>query len=367
MSQIHCNKKRRPGQHLSYEDRKVLEYVYNQNLKRARKDRKTQKELAEDLGWSPSTLCRELKRGRVRQLSSSLEEYQAYSAFAAQSHVQKSWSNKGPQLKIGKDHELASKIEAMLLGKKMETIQALKYSPTAIVMYFERHGWPTETRLCARTIYHYVEQGVFLDVTRQDLPRKGKTPRRRYQRMAKHLRAPDYKHIKERPKAANERAETGHWEMDCIESISSDKTCLLTMVDRKSRESYIFKIGSQTQEAVLRKLNGLERKLGAERFREKFKTITVDNGSEFQDWESLEKSVLQQGLRTQIYFATAYSSWERGSGENLNGFIRYFIPKGTKLKQVSRKEIKELEAFINQYPRQILNGLSAQEIHQTAA
>ena len=74
MSQIHCNKKRRPGQHLSYEDRKVLEYVYNQNLKRARKDRKTQKEIAEDLGWSPSTLSRELKRGLVRQLSSDLEE-----------------------------------------------------------------------------------------------------------------------------------------------------------------------------------------------------------------------------------------------------------------------------------------------------
>lgn len=367
MSQLHCNKKRRAGQHLTFEDRKVLEYVYNQNLKRARKERKTQKELAEDLGWSASTLCRELKRGSVQQLSPSLEKYQAYSAVVAQSCVQKSWSNKGPQLKIGKDHELASKIEAMLLGKKMETMAPLKYSPTAIVMHFDRQGWPTDTRLCARTIYHYIEQGVFLNVTRQDLPRKGTKSRRRYRRIEKRLRASDYKRIEDRPEAANERTEPGHWEMDCIESVKSDKTCLLTLVDRNSRESYIFKLGSQTQEAVVRKLNGLERKLGAEGFRKRFKTITVDNGVEFQDWQALEKSVLRKGSRTQLYFATAYSSWERGSGENLNGFIRYFIPKGTELKQVRRKEIKELEDFINQYPREILDGLCAQEMHQAAA
>lgn len=63
MSQLHCSSKRKPGQHLTLEDRKTLEYLYDQNLKRPKKKRKSQKEIAFDLGWSEATLSRELKGG----------------------------------------------------------------------------------------------------------------------------------------------------------------------------------------------------------------------------------------------------------------------------------------------------------------
>jgi IS30 family transposase len=153
--------------------------------------------------------------------------------------------------------------------------------------------------------------------------------------------------------------------MDCIESVKHDKSCLLTLIDRQGKECLVFKLRRQTQDAVLRRINGLERKLGAQAFREKFKTITLDNGSEFLDWERLEQSVCGTGKRTAIYYAHAYSSWERGSVENLNGFIRYFIPKGTMIKKIKEKEIKRLEEFINNYPRRILGGVSANMFLQT--
>lgn len=196
----------------------------------------------------------------------------------------------------------------MLLGKEMVSIGKLRYSPTAIVMYFEKKGWPTATRLCARTIYHYVEKEVFLHMTRRDLPRKGVKPKRRYRQIEKRLSPPGKKRIDQRPKEAQESLETGHWEMDCIESVKADRTCLLTLVDRSSRESMLFKIGRQTQEAVLRKLNLLERQLGTRGFREKFKTITVDNGAKFTDWKMLETSLFRKGKRTEIYYARAYAS-----------------------------------------------------------
>ncbi len=139
------------------------------------------------------------------------------------------------------------------------------------------------------------------------------------------------------------------------------------MVDRLTRETLLFKIGRQTQSAVVRRLNGLERKLGQSGFREKFKSFTVDNGSEFIDWKSLEESVFGKVKRTEVYYCNAYCSWERGSNENLNGFIRYFIPKGTKLKDIREQEIKELEQFINKYPRKILDGYSAENFPQAAA
>lgn len=255
----------------------------------------------------------------------------------------------------------------MLLGEEVENLERLKYSPDAIVMYFDKEGWPTDTRLCARTIYNYVEKDVFLNVTLDDLPRKGKKPRKRRKRVAKRLKAPGCKRVEERPEEAELRLEPGHWEMDCIESVKSDKTCILTMVDRFSRECLLFKLGNQTQSAVIRRLNGLERKLGADGFREKFKSFTVDNGSEFIDWKALETSVFGKKKRTSIYYCNAYASWERGSNENLNGFIRYFIPKGTKLKEIREREIKKLEEFTNKYPRKILGGYSAENFSQAIA
>ncbi|MGI6090926.1 MAG: IS30 family transposase, partial [Saccharofermentanales bacterium] len=157
--------------------------------------------------------------------------------------------------------------------------------------------------------------------------------------------------------ACDERKEPGHWEMDCIESVQGDRTCILTLVDRLTREALLFKLTSQTQHAVIRALNGYERQLSAESFRQRFKSITVDNGAEFWDWKSLEESVYNKQRRTTIYYAHPYSSWERGSNENLNGFIRYFIPKGTRLSQYSRKYLRELQDWINNYPRRILGTI----------
>lgn len=93
----------------------------------------------------------------------------------------------------------------------------------------------------------------------------------------------------------------------------------------------------------------------------------MDNGTEFLASHRLETSVYGEGKRIEIYYANAYSEWERGSNENLNGFIRYFTLKGTELKPISEKELKELEEFINSYPRKILGGYSAKYFSQAAA
>lgn len=361
MSHLHLTNKRQPGQHLTLDDRKALECVYDENLKPSKKERRTQKELAEILGWSQATLSRELRRGATVQLTSNLEEYTAYSAMVAHSAAQERWTNKGPDLKIGHDHELSQTIEEMLLGEEMEHIGNLRYSPEAIVMYFDEHGWPTGTRLCARTIYNYLEKDIFYNVTLADLPRGGQQPKRRPRRTEKRIHCPERKGIHERSQENEERTEYGHWEMDCIESVRSDHTCLLTLVERKMKECLIFKIGRQTSDAVLRKLNGIERSMGTEAFREKFKSFTVDNGSEFLDWHRLETSVFGKSKRTEVYYARAYASWQRGSNENLNGFIRYFIPKKTRLKEIPSREIQELQDFLNDYPRKILEGKSAKE------
>lgn len=166
----------------------------------------------------------------------------------------------------------------------MSNKKRLRYSPEVVVIYFNEHGRPSETRLCGYTIYNYVGKDIFLNMMLKDLPRKGVKPKRRKRRAEKRLSPSDRKRICQRLEESTLRSAIGHWKMDCIESIKSDDpTCLLTLIDPYSRKCYIFKMRRQNKEAVLRMIDSLERKPGSKAFRDQFKSITVYNGSEFPD------------------------------------------------------------------------------------
>ena len=78
------------------------------------------------------------------------------------------------------------------------------------------------------------------------------------------------------------------------------------------------------------------------KYRSHVRTITADNGSEFCDHE-----LVAEKLKTDIYFANPYSSWERGLNENFNGLLRQYIRKGTDLRTVTDKQIAEIERALN--------------------
>ena len=77
-----------------------------------------------------------------------------------------------------------------------------------------------------------------------------------------------------------------------------------------------------------------------------FKTITFDNGSEFSRSDQME-----QGGRTQVYYAHPYSSWERGTNENWNGIVRRFIPKGSSFEDITNEDLARIAHYINTLPR----------------
>ena len=104
----------------------------------------------------------------------------------------------------------------------------------------------------------------------------------------------------------------------------------------------------------------MERALGSRRFREIFKSITCDNGSEFMDSDNMERSCLVAVKKTTLHYAHPFSSWERGSNEN--GILRRFIPKGCDIGCYSKNEIREIQDWMNNSPRRILGGKSANEV-----
>ncbi len=161
----------------------------------------------------------------------------------------------------------------------------------------------------------------------------------------------------------NNREKEGHWEGVCVKCPKGkSKDSLFTLTERKTREQKIMKINTTSQEEIKRCMDKLEKQYGDE-FREKFQSITFDNGVEFLDWSSLETSSLNESKkRTKAFYAHAYSSWERGTNENHNKMIRRFIPKGTDISKISEAKLKQIEDWMNNYPRKILGYKSPNEM-----
>ena len=149
--------------------------------------------------------------------------------------------------------------------------------------------------------------------------------------------------------------------MDSVESCQGGSNPLLVLTERKTRKEIIIPLRDKTSASVVRALNGIERKVGA-LFPKIFASITVDNGCEFADAAGMEKKRRGKGKRTEIYYCHPYTPSERGSNENQNGLIRRHIPKGTDLSQVSPREVKQVEEWLNNYPRKMFGFLCSEQL-----
>ena len=252
----HCKyiKKRKKGEHLTYIDRQKLEMLVRKNETEPACRKISIRRMAWLLQSSPTTISRELKRGRVGPLyGKELTQYHSYSADVAQREYDRKGTAKGRNTKIGQDHAFANHVSEQILVHKQ--------SPDAIIMRLKRDGNPYETTISTRTLYSYIERGYIPGVDLCHLPRRGRLRKRRYRPLRRAFKG-DGKGIEERPQEANTRQKAGHWEMDCMLSgKGKGRNCLLVLSERKYREVIIKKLRSVKAESVIKALDGLERKL----------------------------------------------------------------------------------------------------------
>jgi IS30 family transposase len=296
------------------------------------------------------TIEREVSQGMTLQRNSDLTEKMVYLADVGQRKHDEKASNKGRGLKIGHDHKLALHIENKIINEK--------YSPDAVIGEIKAQGLEFEVTICTKTVYNMIDGGMFLNLTNKDLPVKKDGKKRGYNKVRKvALNNTKGRSIEERPPEVENRDEYGHWEMDCV--VGSGKACLLVMTERMSRQEKIFKMEAKTQQCTVNILNRLEQRLG-DKFNTIFKSITMDNGSEFLNMDELERSFRNPDeKRTVCYYAHPYSAYERGSNENANKLIRRFIPKGSDISAFSEEDIKRIEMWMNNYPRRLLGYKTA--------
>lgn len=336
----------REFKHLTYRQRVQLETLLKLSI--------PAKEIAEELNVHISTVYREMKRGLYTKKNSDLTEVSSYSAEIAHNKYKEQLKYKGAVIKLGSDHKFATYIERKIIDEK--------YSPSAVLGEIIEKKIPFDTQICVSTLYSYIDKGIFLHLTNKELPVKCSKKKKYNKVKGKMLRRGAGTSIEKRPTEVNERNTFGHWEMDCVVGKRDKKATFLVFTERLTRYELIVKIDSKTTTSVVSALNKLEKQY-KKNFKNIFKTITVDNGSEFMDYAGMEKSIYKTTeKRTEVYYCHPYASCERGSNENANKFIRRFYPKGCDITKVTKSEVAKLEKWINTYPRKMFGWKCAEDM-----
>lgn len=334
----------RKGKHLTRDERVVLEAMRRDGIPSGR--------IASALGRDRRTIQREVRQGLVKHVDSELREKMVYSSDRGQDVHDLNATAKGPQLKLGANYEAVEFVRTRIVDHKE--------SPDVVSFRMREAGMPGA--VCTKTLYNYIDQGLIEGVSNESLWEKRKARKQRKRTLRRSRKAPTRRQsIEQRPDVVKQREEFGHWEIDLVVGPTGAKAALMTVVERKTRKLIVRKLPDKTHAAVRRALNGIEREYGAAAFREQFKSITADNGSEFLDVDGMQDSVFSSKARTSLFYAHPYASWERGTNENTNRIIRRFIAKGRKIESFTRRNVQTIQEWINHYPRRILDFKSPQQ------
>lgn len=292
------------------------------------------RQIANELGRSPSSVSREIKRNSHKPSRISGD---TYTVTMAQLYVKK---------RLSKAHNIVQ--------FPLEVIQIIEqriketWSPEQIAAYYKNDGFP-----CYKTIYKWISDGTIINGNKRLLRRKGKGGW--YETRGKFNKG---KSIRKRDKKIYKRANYGHWELDTVVSgLGKSKACFITLVERKSRFYKAIKSPNRHSDVVARLIIDYLKQYPSELV----KTITADNGTEFADWQTIEKE-----LNCEVYFCDTFCAWQKGSNENSNGLLREFFPKGYNLSRYTQAYIDKKVSLINNRPRKCNNWISPSKLMSKA-
>ena len=321
---------------LSIEERTQLGLLVTQKL--------TQRQIAEQLGRSASTISRELARNQHPK--------RGYLAAGAQQQA----SQRRVQAKAGV-RKLGTRFDTPL-GKFVRHELQRALSPEQIAGRLKRMH-PEDPTQCVshETIYQAVYMVPRGELRTEIIAQLRQSHTKRMPRARGTSRKggniANLVPLSERPAEADSRLVPGHWEGDFIKG-ARNASAIGTAVERYSRF------------VLLTQMNGCTATHALEGFTRRFNKVipelrqsfTYDRGSEMA--RHLE---LTAATGMPVFFCEPYSPWQRGSNENMNGLVRQFLPKGTDLSTVTPQKLAYIEAMLNDRPRKILDFRTPREVY----
>ncbi len=317
---------------ITYEERKVLQKHMNNNM--------GIRAIGRAMGYSHSVILYEFK--------SHCGEQMPYEADRAQGIYERKQLKKGNVKKLETNEHLKTYILSMLKNdlSPEQIAGRLKHVPEE---QKESNGY-----VCHETIYSfiYAEENRKERYWKHLMRHRPKRIKKGSRRSKKGGTIKNMVSISKRPESVKKRKEVGNWESDSM-IFSRQKEILSVQTERKTRTIRITKCANKTAEETRNAVNG---SLGGEK-EFLLKSITFDRGTEGADHEKIATY-----LNVDIYFCHPYCSWEKGSVENRNMFIRRYFPRNRNMSEVTDDIIYEVQERLNNRPMKCLGFRSPNEM-----
>jgi IS30 family transposase len=338
------------------------------------------RETAGQLGRSPSTISRELRRNAATR-GGRLD----YRASTAQWHADRRGRRPKPA-KLASNAGLRGYVRDRLSGSVERPHGGTVPGPT--VRWIGRRHGPRKDRRWARSWSpEQISNRLLLDfpddesmrisheAIYQSLYVQGRGALRRELtaclRTGRALRVPRGRShrgkgfvseeilISERPAEATDRAVPGHWEGDLI--LGLGRSAIGTLVERSSRFTMLLHLPPLPDQGPRVKNGPALSGHGAEAVRNAIaeqittlpaqlrRSLTWDQGAEMAQHAQLR---IETGLP--VYFCDPHSPWQRGTNENTNGLLRQYFPKGTDLSRYTVDDLAAVANALNTRPRKTL-------------
>ena len=212
-------------------------------------------------------------------------------------------------------------------------------------------GRSREFRAAPSTIYRWIERG-YAGMSNMELRRKvGYRERRRaVARPTAHGPERSFAAFSALPEGGREAA----CEMDAVIGRASDRRCVPTIYLRCCRAQICPLLPERSSSAVAAALDVLEAAVGKDAFQRMFGLVLTDNGTEFSDWESLERSCLPgRAARCRVYYCDVRQSQQKGGCERNHVELRKLLPKrrGVPFDDLEAADMAAVMPQLNSEPR----------------
>src|SRR5690606_16366881 len=316
-----------PGSSARYLDEEERIYIADRL-----RDRASLRAIASELGRSPSTISREIRRNRHPTNGQ-------YRPFAANARAE-------ARMRRPKVHKIAANPQ---LREYIQTRLNLRWSPEQNAAKL-RERFPGRPHL--NVVHETIYQALYAPgdrVLSRELTRSLRTGRRMrrhhryFYRRQPRFSAPMLT-VHERPSEATHRAAPGHWEGDLIVG-TDQRSAIATLVERASRYTILVHLpdgkgSASVRDALIAAVEPLPPKLR--------RSLTWDQGAAMSRHHEFTAAT---GIP--VYFCDPGSPWQRGSNENTNGLLRQYFPKGTRLAGHTREDLALVADQLNSRPRKI--------------
>ena len=250
--------------------------------------------------------------------------------------------------------------ELPIIDKVVSTGVKNGQSPYAI-----KENNPDIVKCSVKTLYTYVSNGVF-SISDINLRNKVKLKKRKskynYDKKNADFECLNGRRIENYFKFVLEHPGINTVQLDTVEGSINSEKCFLTLHFINYHFMLVFLLESKKTEHVISVFNQIEEKVGIENFKKLFPCILTDRGIEFVNAYGIEFSNETGEQRTKVFYCDAYVSNQKAQIESNHRKVRYIVPKGTYMDNLTNDNAKAITSNIASYPVKELSGNTPYEM-----